>query len=328
MSGSFQLVEQFIPSPAILAGEEDEEESDYEEATGKDEVYVIRKTKSGRRAPVEKTQIDFSSTYKKKGPGSGVGKKGGQRKAASKKTVYQNSSSEEEESESDPDADYDDADAGYRPRPTKSRGGGKGSVARKPPAKAAPAKTRSPANKAKGRGSTSPSKPQTPARKGRAAFKSLPKKRPTAVREPSSEEEEEKVAKYVPRASLSRRGGSGTPAKTSAARRGGPLRVVEPQAEEEEDEEDYYEVEEEYSTPVKQNRVGKSPGSKGRTPQTPPSQTGRKKTVQSPTPSKGRTPRSASTSARKSLREMESGEEESEDEYLPRPTSSRAGRKR
>ncbi|XP_056018207.1 heterochromatin protein 1-binding protein 3-like [Ostrea edulis] len=49
--GSFQLVKSFIPSPAILAGElEDEAEylDDTVEPDGKDEIYIVRKTKSGR----------------------------------------------------------------------------------------------------------------------------------------------------------------------------------------------------------------------------------------------------------------------------------------
>ena len=54
-TGSFQLVDNFIPSPAILAGESDDERAERvihfkedKETSKYDEVYIVRKTKSGR----------------------------------------------------------------------------------------------------------------------------------------------------------------------------------------------------------------------------------------------------------------------------------------
>lgn len=55
-TGSFQLVESFIPSPAILAGDADAEMEEVAAGAaaaddsdgGYQETYVVRKTKSGR----------------------------------------------------------------------------------------------------------------------------------------------------------------------------------------------------------------------------------------------------------------------------------------
>ena len=315
MSGSFQLVEPFTPSPSILAGSEDVVESDYEADPAKDEVYVIRKTKSGRRAPLEKTQLDFSSSYKKRVPGSGGGKKTPARKMPSKKTKYASSSSEEEESSSEQEADSEVE--GYSPRATKSRG------ARAPVAKKSqprPTPTKAKASKSKGRGKPS-SKPQKAPKRGKAAAKS-PKKLP--ARDVNSEEEEEDRNTSAPQyaKSVKSSNSSAHAKKPPAKKRPRTPAKAEVQSD---DEEDYYEIEEETLTPSKRGRVGK-PGA-GKSKVAAPKQSTKRDTFEPSSPSGGRTPRSASKTARKSLREADS-EDESDEEYVARPSSSRGANKR
>ena len=67
LSGSFQLVGRFHPSPTTLAGKKDSHDGDDDEhgdgnvqSTGKGKVYIVRKTRSGRSAPMERFQVSFS----------------------------------------------------------------------------------------------------------------------------------------------------------------------------------------------------------------------------------------------------------------------------
>lgn len=55
--GSFQLVKPFVPSPAILAGEIDDKAEflDFNDVPDdKDEIYIVRRTKSGRGAGIKR----------------------------------------------------------------------------------------------------------------------------------------------------------------------------------------------------------------------------------------------------------------------------------
>ncbi|KAK7112630.1 hypothetical protein V1264_012060 [Littorina saxatilis] len=309
MTGSFQLVKQFTPSPDVLAGEEDEEEMyEFEEPKGKQEVYVVRKTKSGRKAPVERTQIDYSPSFKKKaGAGSaGRGKKKPKQKKARMTSQYAEVSSEEESSsEEEAASDVE----GYHPRPSQSRGGVRAAPAKASQKRAAP-KAKGKAAVTKGRG------------KPAAKSKSAPKRGKPARKSPQKKQvkEEDKKA-YSPRPTKSGRNANGsTPIKSPAKKRGRTPQAAAPVSDE--DEEQYFEVEEE-APPPKKGRAGKAAASKSPAAAATPKSLKKRGAVESSSPSAGRTPRGS----RQSYKEADSGDEDDGDNVAP-PKSSRSSRKR
>lgn len=61
--GSFQLVKPFVPSPAILAGEVEDKADrvDFEIVNDEyDEIYIVRKTKSGRGGGMKERKAPVS----------------------------------------------------------------------------------------------------------------------------------------------------------------------------------------------------------------------------------------------------------------------------
>jgi hypothetical protein len=309
MTGSLQLGKAFTPSPAVLAGEEDdEEEGDYAVDTAKEEVYVVRKTKSGRRAPLERAQFNFASDYIRHPQGSRPSpsrkkQKRAQHKPAAKgqKRYAESSSSEEEEESSESEDEVVD---GYHPRPSKSRSGSQS------PAKA-PARPAKGANRTTGRKGAKAAKSAAKPAHGAAA-----KRKSKEVISESEIEEEENRDTYTPRPTKSGRRASGsTPVKATPSKRGRPSSMKKLAAHDDDEEEDFYEVEEEDPSPAKKKRSSESKG-KGKKAATPKSET-----VEA---SPGRTPRTASEAARQLMKHVDDSGDESDEQYKARPSSTRS----
>lgn len=353
LSGSFQLVEQFIPSPAILAGNEDDDDaSDYNVNDAKEEVYVIRKTKSGRRAPLERTQLDFSSTYKKGTVSSGGGspreQKRGKHKPATvvkeKRSAYAESSEEEEAESEERVSDVDE----YRPTPSKSRGGsgrgdGFGSPSKRSAVKSAAKAPKIKVAKRK-KGKPGSKKPKVEASRSSPVSVKSPRKAKGKKTVSGSEGEEENDGEesedtYVPpppkskiSASIPVNSAPKQTAKKRARPAPSPAKVADKGSEDEDDDEEDYFVVEEEPGPRKKGRPNNSivvPPTPAKVKSATTKSVKRKKisgklAAESPvvSPGEGRTPRSASQAARKSLKEVDSGAE-SDDEYVARPSSTR-----
>ncbi|KAK7501378.1 hypothetical protein BaRGS_00007503 [Batillaria attramentaria] len=323
MTGSFQLADPFTPSPAILAGNDEDYSSEEEEEGGpSNEVYVVRKTKSGRRAPVERLAY---STEKKKGRLASSSRRGAAksgRNAGRKSTPKYADSDSEESAESEEEEEASDTEK-YTPRKTKS-GRGRGAQ----PAKSAPrggsSKTKGNVSTPKGRG-----KP-----KKSAAQSNLGKRgRPANTKLPVKVESDDERDTYVPQPTKSGRANNKRPAKKPVTpTRGRMTNTKKSYAEDADDEENFYEIEEAAPPPAKKGKQQKVAGKEnvGKTPaKTPQKQKARGNKAEAPDSltSAGRPPRSASKSARKSMKESAASDSE-EDEYVARPTASGRGAKK
>ncbi|XP_005106861.1 heterochromatin protein 1-binding protein 3 [Aplysia californica] len=96
-NGSFQLTAPFIPSPSVLAGEDDSEDEEEDNEDGEVPVYVPRGTKSRGMPKVKTMEIITSPSRLKAASGRGrpAGAKGRARKSRVKS--YEESEDEEEE---------------------------------------------------------------------------------------------------------------------------------------------------------------------------------------------------------------------------------------
>lgn len=205
-SGTFQLIDRFFPSPAILAGDSSDSEEEDEEVNSDDEPeYVPRPTKRTKSASKPKSQKSSVAQPAKRGkpnPKVEEKKKGNVKsndknvKARKDRKVAAASESESEEEEVE-----------YIPSPTKRRGGTSTQV--KPRNQVSTKKTK--ASPQKGRGKSVSNKKGTNKSKRSASISQ-------AVIYSDGEDYTE--VEYTPRASKSR-GGSGaqklTP-RSSAAR--------------------------------------------------------------------------------------------------------------
>ena len=182
--GTFLLVDHFHPSPAILAGEsEDEEELDSSDEEG--ERYIPRPTKRSRIiSKPPRSAVDRSAPPQKKKkvekraaktPSASLKGKSQVKKAAKKQNRPKSravvDTSEEESEEED----------AYVPRPTTKRGRGEMTITKTSTAKkATPAKAATPAKKGKANKSkdkAADAKQGTPAKVGKKSSKSAKKRR-------------------------------------------------------------------------------------------------------------------------------------------------------
>ncbi|PVD38555.1 hypothetical protein C0Q70_01171 [Pomacea canaliculata] len=233
MSGSFQLAQPFMPSPAILAGEEDEEE-DEEEDNDENEVYVVRKTKSGRSAPLKPS--NQGQSLKESSPSKHSRAGASAARGASKKTVRKQVYSEsEEDSESDESGnEFQDDDEKYKNRVTTpgSTPSIKGSAEQDKDVK----RTQS-AKQSEGR------------KKGKSAIKGQKK---LDTKRNLNDTREGKVTLTSMPGKAGRGSNNSSPAKSPVIRKQANRQAV---AEDTEDEENYYEVEE--ATPLKKGKEAK-----------------------------------------------------------------------
>lgn len=185
-SGSFQLADQFFPSPAILAGDSsDEDEEDFEDSDEYEREYVPRPTKRGRLAkrPVPKQAPEPVRSGK---PKPRRARKGKERNSKASPAKYYEVSSEGE-------SDEEMEEVEYTPKSTKKRGG-----------VATPAKKAAPVQEVK---STSRSRGKSvPAKKESGKPKRAAAKSP--VVESDDSDEEVVPSEYTPRPSKSRGGAS------------------------------------------------------------------------------------------------------------------------
>lgn len=198
-SGSFQLADQFFPSPAILAGDSsDEDEEEFEDSDEEETEYVPRPTKRGRLAkrPVPKQAPEPVRSGKPK-PRSA--RKGKERSSKASPAKYYEVSSEGE-------SDEEIEEVEYTPKSTKKRGG----VAT-PAKKATPVQEEK--NTSRSRGKSVPAKKESGKPK-RTAAKS------PAIVESDDSDEEVVPSEYTPRPSKSRGGTSSE--KRSTTPKSGP----------------------------------------------------------------------------------------------------------
>lgn len=320
MTGSFQLGEPFTPSPAILAWADEEDYSSDDDDEDARDVYVVRKTKSGRRAPVKR--LEYRSEKKRGRPSASSfrgAKKSGAKAGRKPARKYADSDSEIEIDTGGSDAEE------YTPRKTKS-GRGRG-----PPAKVA---SRGGAAKPKGSASKSTGRSRPP----KVATQSNKRGRPTSSKqqikhEIESDENVDDEDEYVAQPTKSGRQTSKSQGKKSPAAKTGKGmpqsgRVTTGKTQKsyaDDDEENYYEIEEEGPSPAKKAKKAEGKSAISKTPEKRKSGGGRAKWASEDdvTESTGRPARSASQSARKSMQESsvrDSDEEESE--YVARPTAS------
>lgn len=202
------LVNHFYPSPAILAGESEDEEEEFEtEADEYTEKYVPRPTKRDRTRAVQPTRpkVDRSTSpqKKKKLAKTEVKSQSKEKKKAKKLAKKSPKSKAVVDSSEESDAEKEEA---YKPRPSKKRSGAT-------PAKASSAK-KTPKSKAVAVDSSDEEEEQTEAYHPKPTKKheraSPAKKTPKKTADFSSDEEE--VEAYVPRPTKK---GRGTPAKAA-----------------------------------------------------------------------------------------------------------------
>lgn len=264
MSGSFQLAQPFMPSPAILAGDEEEEE-DEEEDNDENEVYVVRKTKSGRSAPLKPS--NQGQSLKESSPSKHSRAGASAARGASKKTVRKQVYSEsEEDSESDEsENEFQDDDEKYVPRKTKSRQNHEVATPKKPAAGRDKSELSVKKNRVTTPGSTpsvkgsaeqdkdvkrtQSAKKSEGSKKGKSAIKGQKK---LDTKRNLNDTREGKVTLTSMPGKAGRGSNNSSPAKSPVIRKQANRQAV---AEDTEDEENYYEVEE--ATPLKKGKEAK-----------------------------------------------------------------------
>ncbi|XP_052817183.1 heterochromatin protein 1-binding protein 3-like [Mya arenaria] len=229
-TGSFQLVDQFYPSPAILAGytSDSEDESAADDEAEEVQEYVPRPTKKGRLAIKDK----YVPAPVSKRPAPGARGRSRESKSKAKKYVDVDSSDEEM--------------ATYTPQPSRSRGKSPGSAKAKPaPASKTAAKSTPKKSKAK------PSPPKK-------ALPSTDRKTRDRVNYRDEDSDLENLDDYTPRPSKSR-GDDKTAAKPAPAKPKGRQAAKRLQIEISEDEFSEEEQEVAPSPPKKAKTEAKTP---------------------------------------------------------------------